>query len=40
MRLEGWNPLALLPVAFFAVFVVLAVRAVRRALNRERNPRD
>jgi preprotein translocase subunit YajC len=34
MKLEGWNPLALLPVAFFAVFIVLAVRRARK-----RNPR-
>lgn len=37
MKLEGWNPLALLPLGFFVAFVVLAVRAARRA--RKRNPR-
>ncbi|MGY2746979.1 hypothetical protein ACVWZ8_004096 [Arthrobacter sp. UYCu723] len=35
MSIEGWNPLSLLPVAFFAVFIVLAVRAVRRARKRK-----
>jgi hypothetical protein len=34
MRLEGWNPLVLLPLGFFAAFVVLAVRARRRAHKR------
>lgn len=38
MTLDGWNPLVLLPAAFFAAFIVLAVRAARRA--RKRNPRD
>ena len=28
MNFKGWNPLALLPVAFIAVFIVLAVRRV------------
>lgn len=38
MTLQGWNPLVLLPVAFLAAFVVLAVRAVLRAKNR--NPEE
>lgn len=35
MSIEGWNPLAILPVAFFAVFIVLAVRAARRSRKRK-----
>ena len=30
MSFKGWNPLALLPVAFIAVFIVLAVRRFRK----------
>lgn len=36
MRLEGWTPLAILPIAFFAAFATLAVlTAVRRARKRK-----
>lgn len=34
MTLQGWNPLVLLPAAFVAVFIVMTVRAVRRASQR------
>ena len=30
MSFKGWNPLALLPVAFIAAFIVLAVRRARK----------
>jgi hypothetical protein len=35
MTLKGWNPLVLLPVAFFAAFIILAFRAVRRSRKRK-----
>lgn len=38
MTVDGWNPLVLLPAAFFAAFILLAVRAFRR--GRKRNPED
>jgi hypothetical protein len=34
MSIKGWNPLALLPVAFIAVFIVLAVRRARTRKRR------
>lgn len=36
MTLVGWNPLVPVPVVFVAAFIVLAVRTVRRARQRNR----
>ncbi len=32
MTIKGWNPLVLLPVTFFVVFVVWAVLRARRRI--------
>ncbi len=35
MTLDSWNPLAVIPVVLFTVFIVLAVRAALRARKRK-----
>lgn len=40
MTLKGWNPLVLLPVAFFVTFVVWAALHVRRRNSKGKRPVD